>query len=90
MEERGFRIHGRVQGVGFRWWTRKTAEALGVEGTVRTVPDGTVEVMVRGEAPKVDRFANKLREGPSPARVEKVEEMEAEVPEGLSGFRIER
>lgn len=90
MSERGFLLHGRVQGVGFRWWTRKTADRLGVVGTVKNLPDGSVEVMARAEEDALARFADKLRQGPSVARVEDVEELPCRLPDGIDSFRIER
>ena len=45
---RAYRIVGRVQGVGFRWWTRRTAERLSLYGSVRNLTDGSVEVHVTG------------------------------------------
>ena len=75
--------------MGFRWWTRKTADDLGLVGTVRNRPDGTVEVMARGEEKKLDRFADKLRKGPTMARVDRVERLDPDVPTGLRSFVIE-
>lgn len=71
---RAVRIRGRVQGVGFRWWTRQTAEQFGVRGTVRNAVDGSVEVRYAGPADAVDRFTAALREGPPYARVDHLEE----------------
>lgn len=74
MEERqvGFRVHGRVQGVGFRWWTRQTAQRLDVRGTVANRADGTVEVHVIGTEKAVELFAEQLAEGPWGATVDEV------------------
>lgn len=69
----GWRIHGRVQGVGFRWWTRKTAEQLGVTGSVRNMPDGTVEVRAAGPGDVLQEFERRLHDGPRSARVRRVE-----------------
>jgi len=87
--QKGFRVSGRVQGVGFRWWTKSTADGLGLSGTVRNLPDGSVEVHVRAQPDVVEFFAGKLHEGPWAARVEGVEPMpsEAELP---AGFEIRR
>lgn len=89
MDERGFLLHGRVQGVGFRWWTRRTAERLGVVGTVRNLSDGSVRVMARAQREALDRFADKLRNGPPMAKVESVEEVTCRLPDGIDAFRIE-
>ena len=71
--QRGFRVLGVVQGVGFRWWARRTAEELAVGGTVRNCPDGSVEVRVRGSEAAVNAFAERLRAGPPVARIRSVE-----------------
>jgi acylphosphatase len=72
VEYRGFRVEGRVQGVGFRWWTQKTAESLGLGGSVRNLPDGSVEVHVVGSASEVARLEEMLARGPVTARVDSV------------------
>jgi len=90
MVDRGFLLRGRVQGVGFRWWTRQTAEQLGVVGTVKNLRDGSVEVMARAEAEAMERFAHRLRQGPPSARVDEVEEIEAALPDQAGSFHIER
>lgn len=69
----GFRVEGRVQGVGFRWWTRRTATDLGLRGTVRNCADGSVEVHAAGAAHALDRLRTKLERGPTSARVRSVE-----------------
>ncbi len=70
--QQGFRVYGRVQGVGFRWWTRETARKLDVRGTVANRPDGAVEVHVIGTGEAVELFAEQLTEGPWGARVDEV------------------
>lgn len=82
-------IHGRVQGVSFRWYTRRQASSLGVSGWVRNLDDGTVEVLARGSASALDDFAERLSNGPRWARVDRLEE--ESLPEGEiagSGFEI--
>ena len=74
---RGYRITGRVQGVGFRWWSRKTASGLGLAGTVRNRMDGSVEVHAEGPDKSMERFAQQLRDGPASARVQEVEEIQS-------------
>ncbi|MDX1494785.1 MAG: acylphosphatase [Longimicrobiales bacterium] len=88
--EKGFLLRGRVQGVGFRWWTRQTAQGLGLVGTVENLPDGTVRVMARGSEETVERLADKLRQGPPMARVDGVEEVPGELPAGADDFTIRR
>jgi len=71
-EVRGFRVEGRVQGVGFRAWTLRAAQTLGLRGWVRNLPDGAVEVQVAGLPDVVSLMEAKLLGGPPGARVERV------------------
>lgn len=68
----GVIVEGRVQGVGFRWWTRRQATALGLRGTVRNRADGAVEVHVAGPAGTVGDFLASLQRGPRGSRVTRV------------------
>jgi acylphosphatase len=80
-------IRGRVQGVFFRDSLRRLAEQDGVAGWARNTPEGTVEAVLEGDAPAVERLVSFARTGPADARVDTVEVSEEE-PEGLSGFSI--
>lgn len=85
---RRFVIAGHVQGVGFRWFTHDAAAREGIHGWVRNLADGSVEVMVEGDEPSVDRLEAAVRRGPSSARVERVD-VEAVAPTGRpAGFEI--
>lgn len=86
----GRRVVGRVQGVGFRWWTERKARSLGVKGTVRNCPDGSVEVMAEGADDAMADFDHALRSGPAMARVEHVEEIVCRLPAKIEGFTILR
>lgn len=66
-------VHGRVQGVGFRWATRERLVALGLDGAATNRPDGTVEVVVAGPRSAVDRLVAWLRDGPTPGHVTRVD-----------------
>lgn len=72
LEGRGYLVTGRVQGVGFRWWTARLAEGIGVIGWVRNRPDGAVEIEAWGDAEQLDHFERRLLEGPPGARVSDV------------------
>ncbi len=87
--KRGYRVLGRVQGVCFRAWTQETAQGLGVSGTVRNNPDGSVEAHVVGGPGAVEVFERGLWKGPPAARVDAVEvfESEAVLPEGRFEIR---
>lgn len=86
--EAGFRIEGRVQGVGFRWWTRKTGGRLGLTGAVRNLVDGAVEVRARGPSGAVDRLEELLHDGPGHAEVESVRRIDSELDLRDGTFRI--
>jgi len=71
-----FTIRGRVQGVGYRWWTMRVARELGITaGWVTNLPDGGVEVVATGTPDAVAKLEERLAEGPRGARVEGVEKM---------------
>jgi len=72
-ESRTCRVVGRVQGVGFRWFTYDAALREGLVGVVRNEPDGSVEVIVEGERMALDRFEAAIRRGPAGARVDTVD-----------------
>jgi acylphosphatase len=72
-------VSGRVQGVGFRYFTRDSARALGLSGWVRNVRGGGVEVEVEGGRVVIDRFIEELRQGPPLSRVLDVEAQELAV-----------
>ncbi len=80
---------GRVQGVGFRYTTKDLARGYDVIGTVRNLPEGTVELMVAGEVEEVAEFLRDLREDSAVAHHIKsfTEEEIAPLPD-LKGFSI--
>jgi acylphosphatase len=67
-----FEVQGRVQGVGFRWFVRERARALGLAGWVRNLPSGSVELVAAGEMEALQRLDAALRAGPPGARVDDV------------------
>ena len=69
MDARRYRLKGRVQGVGFRYFTYRSAQSLGVRGWVRNREDGDVEVHAEAETGILKEFEAKLRTGPFFARV---------------------
>ncbi len=73
MPEAAFRVSGRVQGVGFRWWTRSQARRLHLMGTVRNCADGSVEVQASGPPERIAELRRLLAQGPPGAQVEAVE-----------------
>jgi acylphosphatase len=85
---RRFYISGRVQGVGFRYFTQEAAVREGVTGYVRNLPDGRVEAYVEGDLEAVTRVERAIRSGPAGARVTNVE-ADALTPAGAyKSFRV--
>jgi acylphosphatase len=82
-------VRGRVQGVGFRWWTRARALELGLSGWARNLEDGRVEVAAQGPRDACDRLLAALRGGRTPGRVDGVTERWSDPRAGISGF-VER
>jgi acylphosphatase len=66
-------VHGRVQGVNYRYYTQQTAADLGLTGWVRNLPEGTVEVTAEGSRIRLERLLRWLRQGPPSARVDGIE-----------------
>ncbi|MDS1112731.1 acylphosphatase [Gordonia westfalica] len=65
-------VHGYVQGVGFRWWTRSRALELGLVGYASNQADGRVHVVAEGPRDKVQALLDALRSGETPGRVDLV------------------
>jgi len=81
-------LSGLVQGVGFRSWTKRLAESYGLDGWVRNLPDGRVELFAQGENDVLQDFIWKLWEGPKGARVDKMEIIKEAVSHEERGFYI--
>ena len=67
-------IYGKVQGVWFRAWTKREADALGLDGWVRNRTEGTVEAVFAGAPAAVRTMIGRCAVGPPAARVERIEE----------------
>lgn len=83
-------VSGLVQGVYFRESTRREAEALGVAGWVRNLPDGRVEAVFEGPAGPVSAMVEWCRRGPPSAKVEQVDVKEEAAAGQLQGFQVVR
>lgn len=79
-------VHGRVQGVGFRWWVRSRALELGLTGWAANLEDGRVEVVAEGPRSSVQALLDALNGAGTPGRVRTVVERWAEARGGISGF----
>jgi acylphosphatase len=82
-------VHGRVQGVGFRYFVEHVANTMGLAGSVRNCPDSTVEVVVEGEARKIVEFIKRVEQGPPLARVLRTDVVDIPVQGIHKSFSIE-
>lgn len=88
LQARRFLVRGRVQGVGFRWFVEREAHILQITGWVRNNPDGSVEVLAVGTPQQLAGLRERLQEGPRAARVDNVNESEADPVSGLNSFQV--
>ena len=79
-------VHGIVQGVGFRWWTRARALELGLVGQATNLADGRVHVVAEGPREQCDKLLALLRSPGTPGRVELVVESWDTARGDRSGF----
>ena len=82
-------VSGRVQGVYFRQATAEQAERLDLDGWVRNLADGRVEVLFEGEEAAVDELAGWLQQGPEAAEVTALE-LQEQALQGVAGFIVRR
>ena len=82
-------IHGRVQGVGFRYFVQRVGNRLGVTGNVRNLEDSSVEIVVEGNETLIWDFQKEIARGPALARVERVDADDIAVTGKYRTFQIE-
>jgi acylphosphatase len=78
-------VFGKVQGVGFRLYTKRRAKELGVEGYALNLPDGRVEVLLCGEEDALSKMVESLNQGPAFAQVLGVDVESCELQD-ITGF----
>lgn len=90
--QKQLRITGRVQGVGFRHFTRQNASDLGIGGWVKNLRNGDVEVLLDGTMRDIEEMVSRLKSGPVAARVDNVYEIERSDASGkpIDGFTVKR
>jgi acylphosphatase len=88
VQARLYRVRGRVQGVGFRWFVERAARELGLTGYVKNLDDGRVEVYAVGPPGKLAELENRLWKGPAYSDVRGVDAQDAPLRAATS-FRIE-
>lgn len=80
-------IHGKVQGVGFRYYTQQKAQELNLEGWVKNQPDGTVYVETEGKKQAIESFIDWCKMGPAMAQVRLVQQQEIPL-QGYTEFKV--
>ncbi|GAA5522166.1 acylphosphatase [Aliifodinibius salicampi] len=81
-------IEGRVQGVGFRHFTKVNAEEVGVYGWVKNLPDGRVEAVFAGPMDHIREMVNRCEQGPGSSRVDDIDVEVEEADEEYDTFEI--
>ena len=81
-------VSGVVQGVGFRYFTRKVAKELGLKGYVMNLPDGRVYITVEGDSGRLEKFLSAIKEGPPMAIVKSIEVRESRADDRFEDFTI--
>jgi acylphosphatase len=89
MQAKHITVHGRVQGVGFRYFVQHVANRLGVVGDVRNCPDSTVEIVVQGSEKQVAEFMKQVEKGPALSRVDRLDAVDTPVLDTYNSFSIE-
>jgi acylphosphatase len=87
-ELRLIRIHGKVQGVGYRFFATRVARRLGLKGSIQNQRDGTVEAIVEGEKKTIDEWIEELKEGPRYAEVTSIDQETKEFTGRLGDFDV--
>lgn len=81
-------IEGRVQGVGFRHFTKVNAEETGVFGWVKNLPDGRVEAVFEGPVDHIREMVNRCEQGPGASRVDNVDVTVEEATNEFDEFEV--
>ncbi|SDX17553.1 acylphosphatase [Marininema mesophilum] len=88
MQRRHLIVHGHVQGVGFRWFTQRTALRLKIYGWVRNRADGTVEIDAQGETQAMKRFVKKIHQGNIRSKVVQLDEQIKSITDEFYTFEV--
>lgn len=81
-------VSGNVQGVGFRFFTHKIAESMGIVGEVKNLSDGRVEIFAEGDEAQLNSFITKVQQGPASADVSKIDSYWSEFKNQYSDFHV--
>ena len=83
------RVSGRVQGVGFRFFTHQQAQKLGLVGYVKNLDNGDVEIVAQGDSVQISKLTEWLEQGgPVSARINNINIDQSSVQEDLTSFKV--
>lgn len=82
------KVYGKVQGVGFRYYTLRQANKLGVKGWVRNVQDGTVEIVAQGDPASLDKLSAAVKQGSPASKVKRIHVEEIDGMNRYSSFQV--
>lgn len=82
------KVHGRVQGVGFRFYTQQQADRHNVKGWVQNRPDGTVDIDAEGDPHDTEQFIEAVKKGSLRSKVTAVDTEEISETVGYTSFQI--
>jgi acylphosphatase len=88
MENLEIVVHGRVQGVGYRFFVISLAKRFSIKGWVKNMPDGTVKVVAEANKNDLEIFVDELKKGPSSAYIEKVNIIKSDALENFKNFEV--
>ncbi|MDF1656426.1 MAG: acylphosphatase [Verrucomicrobiales bacterium] len=89
MTARQYIFAGRVQGVGFRYSTKRLAKGFDILGWVKNLPDGRVELQIMGEEEELDEFIEELNDSPLGHHIQEQEERTVPLLDDVIGFSIQ-
>ena len=81
-------IQGRVQGVGFRWFTMQIAQQMNLSGYVMNLRNGDVEVFIQGDETIVQEFMDRLKQGPSFSQITNLTINDADIDNNFKYFKV--
>lgn len=87
-EQRVIRIHGKVQGVGYRFFATRVARRLGLKGSIQNNRDGSVDAVVEGEKNVINEWLEQLREGPRYAEITRIDQETKDFTGRLGDFDV--
>jgi acylphosphatase len=81
-------VQGRVQGVGFRYWARNKAAALGLTGSATNLPDGRVSIVAQGPREHCQQLLDALRGAEPPGAVTRIQQNWTDPQPEAAGFSV--